>query len=50
VSLFVVPEVVLDEEFDVSDFVLDSLFPSDFFSSDGPVEPADPVSLDDFFA
>jgi len=60
VSLFVVPEPVLDEEFDVSDFVVDSLLLSGFFSPDslldsdflspGPFDPADPPSLEDFFA
>jgi len=46
VSLF----VVLEEEVDVSDFVVDSLLVSDFFSFVVPADPVDPPSLDDFFA
>jgi hypothetical protein len=52
VSRFVVleEEEVLDDEVDVSDFVLDSVFVSGFFSPVGPPDPLDAPSLDDFFA
>jgi hypothetical protein len=51
VSRFVVlEEAVLDDEVDVSDFVLDSVFVSGFFSPVGPPDPLDPPSLGDFFA